>query len=649
MSAAKMMSITQFEGYSFFIPTYQRGFRWNRQQVKELLNDLYSFVTKKDDRRSIYCLQPIVVRKKSEECFEVIDGQQRLTAIWLLYKLRTIFRGDGPEAIHYSLTFEEKNQYQCLIDAFNKIIEECVSPDEDRKASSLLVRGFNGLKDGTLNTCDDIRFKNIDISQSNEFRDIDSKNFINIVDYLLSDSNDDKSYYFYDESKRNVRLDCKTVINEIFGKIGLNWDKDVQVIWDEMGDDNVIEKFTNVNANKIPLSEAELIKAYLLDKAPEAKRASIAHKWESIERGLQDDSFWSFFVYKTEKYYPRIEALFDIWYASYCKGESKYKDHILSNTAIDFMNDPSGGAVKIWETICEINDILLDWYKNYFFYHVIGLLLILIKSEKMEFVYKIYSVYKDKPKSASKSWLIRQICSVKEIREFFKVKDENDKDVDLSHISEQSIRNRLEELDYEVNNEPIKPILLLYNISFLLNSGNKYEKFPFDLYKTKNTWDIEHVNARSKASSSNYDDGITVEKAREIYDPENKYKDLSEDAFVKEISAKYLINRIGNLVLLDSKTNRSYKDKPFSEKREILIQVMRNEYFDNQDDKKGSNKTVVLPGTRWVFLKEGSSRDIGKWTCGEDYKSYEDNIAKNIHKLIKNYVNDDSIADSLFN
>lgn len=68
---------------NFYIPGYQRGYRWTEQQVNDLLNDINEF---KPENNSWYCLQPLVVMKKDEkdEKWEVIDGQQRLTTIYLI-------------------------------------------------------------------------------------------------------------------------------------------------------------------------------------------------------------------------------------------------------------------------------------------------------------------------------------------------------------------------------------------------------------------------------------------------------------------------------------------------------------------------------------------------------------------------------------
>lgn len=64
MAEVTMQSINYLFRKSFFVPTYQRGYRWTETQVKELLEDLYDFVSTKKDENDYYCLQPIIVKKK---------------------------------------------------------------------------------------------------------------------------------------------------------------------------------------------------------------------------------------------------------------------------------------------------------------------------------------------------------------------------------------------------------------------------------------------------------------------------------------------------------------------------------------------------------------------------------------------------------
>ena len=62
---------------SFYVPSYQRGYRWGKDEVIRLLDDIYMNGNKN------YCLQPVVDRK-SDKGFELIDGQQRLTTLFIL-------------------------------------------------------------------------------------------------------------------------------------------------------------------------------------------------------------------------------------------------------------------------------------------------------------------------------------------------------------------------------------------------------------------------------------------------------------------------------------------------------------------------------------------------------------------------------------
>ncbi len=104
------------KGYYFYIPSYQRGYRWTSIQVVQLLSDLLCYASSTFNKRiqginegEYYCLQPVVARKitdkevlkkflpkdakKDAEAWEIIDGQQRLTTLYILYKyLITIVR-----------------------------------------------------------------------------------------------------------------------------------------------------------------------------------------------------------------------------------------------------------------------------------------------------------------------------------------------------------------------------------------------------------------------------------------------------------------------------------------------------------------------------------------------------------------------------
>ncbi len=73
------------EAKIFHIPNYQRGYRWTKDEVQALLDDLYAFCSEVDN---VYCLQPLVLEKRKDGKTVVVDGQQRLTTLAII--LRTL-------------------------------------------------------------------------------------------------------------------------------------------------------------------------------------------------------------------------------------------------------------------------------------------------------------------------------------------------------------------------------------------------------------------------------------------------------------------------------------------------------------------------------------------------------------------------------
>ena len=89
---------------NFFVPSYQRGYRWSEIEVVRLLDDIYLTEGKRN-----YCLQPVVVRKNGER-YELIDGQQRLTTIYLIYRFMNEESFGFIDEPRFTLSYETREQ-----------------------------------------------------------------------------------------------------------------------------------------------------------------------------------------------------------------------------------------------------------------------------------------------------------------------------------------------------------------------------------------------------------------------------------------------------------------------------------------------------------------------------------------------------------
>lgn len=71
-------------GSTLQIPPYQRPYRWEYKNVKQLLEDI---ATNKNAGKQKYRIGSVILYKKDEKSYEIVDGQQRITSLLLLAKV----------------------------------------------------------------------------------------------------------------------------------------------------------------------------------------------------------------------------------------------------------------------------------------------------------------------------------------------------------------------------------------------------------------------------------------------------------------------------------------------------------------------------------------------------------------------------------
>lgn len=301
----------------FNIPAYQRGYRWEKTQVKTLLNDLYQCMEANGQEKE-YCLQPVVVQKRDESQYNLIDGQQRLTTIYILLRY----------AQHYFPFFKTNFSFEY----------------ETRKDTQVFLDKMDPQLAQT----------NIDFFHIYQA-------YTTIKDWL-------EETFPADTNKQYFALsNLYKYINE-----------KVKVIWYEVGSEvDPIALFTRLNVGKIQLTNAELIRALFLSDTPDGmenrKKYEMANQWDEIERQLRDDddAFWAFFTRKSVKDYPtRIDILFDLMFHK----QDTEKDPLFTFFKMEERLKRSDKD-SVWQEVVNSFLQLKGWYKDNVYYHKIGYLI----------------------------------------------------------------------------------------------------------------------------------------------------------------------------------------------------------------------------------------------------------------------------------
>lgn len=306
--------IGEIEGY-FFVPNYQRGYRWTSSQVEALLNDIWDSSERKEET---YCLQPIVI-KAYNAGYELIDGQQRFTTILIL--LNYIKRRGLPIDIKFELDYATRGKTKEFIENIN-----------EKEAQS-----------------------NIDFYHIYE------------ADRTIDDWLNKK----FDGDFNKITYSLFTLINFLL--------KSVKVIWYEVdSSEDPIALFTRLNIGKIGLTNAELIRALLLRRIPndpdrDKKQIEMSIQWDNIEKELRSDNddLWSFISKESPNKYPtRIEILFEMM-AGLINGKRRDFD-----TFYWFENEiKEKGLDAVWLKIQHDYLQIKEWYSDNEFYHKIGYLI----------------------------------------------------------------------------------------------------------------------------------------------------------------------------------------------------------------------------------------------------------------------------------
>ena len=241
------------------MPMYQRPYSWDKERVEQLWYDILEAYKNNKEDNSIdpnYFLGSVVVVKKPGN-YEVVDGQQRLTTLTILFStLRDL-----------NLEITQKN-------IISNSIKDLVESKERLKLTTHL--------------------NNQALFEESVLKGI---NFYASKKDLLDNRFLQTAYYFRDliikannKNHEDYIADFGSFIDYLFNKTTM-----IKIVCFDEG--FAIKLFTVLNDRGLDLTPADIIKAYLLQNLDESRRNSFTEVWKRIETtcNLSDESLQSIF------------------------------------------------------------------------------------------------------------------------------------------------------------------------------------------------------------------------------------------------------------------------------------------------------------------------------------------------------------------
>lgn len=97
---------------TYSIPVYQRNYAWEEEQITALVKDVYDSWQKNSS--APYYIGTLVTYRRNDREYEVIDGQQRLTTVYLIIKAM------GIKDVKNKLTYSARSTSTFTIERLNK-------------------------------------------------------------------------------------------------------------------------------------------------------------------------------------------------------------------------------------------------------------------------------------------------------------------------------------------------------------------------------------------------------------------------------------------------------------------------------------------------------------------------------------------------
>ncbi len=565
----------------FIIPTYQRGYRWGKSQIKKFIED----IDKEDDG---YCIQTLTVKKFEEENeYEVIDGQQRLTTIFILLSVLSCLQGDNIISKCY-LDYESRKASKDFIVFLSKLGNEITSEIQKELKENKKNKYFLVWKN--------IVWKEFIDKNSNHVKEnIDFRYIAECYIICFEDLMD------RDKKSRNILLN--KVLNSQFIWIPQN----------NLGLDSRAS-FISINMGKVELTDSELIKAELLNynnfnqnkvsnlelSEIKSRQKLIAEKWYYMEGELNEVEFWASIPHR-EQYSrmfsnrTRIDILFEYFITELYQRKSennKLLNYIKnSEIALDYnlFNEIIGVLLEKYDRENLVTHELLWGEVNDIFAKLKEVCIGKVQKqfnkqndseEKIEltnFVGLILDVsdnkYIEVYKKISKIMLVNRTERLEVIKEILA------KELGVRDRKEIKIIDFVRSLRYP--NKKLRKIILLYNIILLSKSKGIGSRYNFLLHREQE-WTIDHIFPQKF---------ITTNEIKDVNGIKEEKKSLNQNDLIEvESILKLLIYNLEEKTLsLKDNYMFNYINYLYGQKKDELIEELSNKIIERNSGLNGES------------------------------------------------------------
>ena len=512
MNSIELKTLNELSQYAFYIPAYQRGYRWTEQEVKDLLNDINEFIPREirdTDDKTWYCLQPIVVKRANDGRYEVIDGQQRLTTVYLVL-------------LYLNQDFVEKRR------------DKLFSLDYETRENSKTFLEHPEIEDDS----------EIDFFFMHEA--------YQTIEKWFEGKEDDPTF---DKNGYRSKLKFYT-----------------KVIWYETTEDNPITVFTRLNIGKISLTNAELIKALFLNSSNfrsgntdsmRLRQIEIANEWDSIETSLQNNKLW-YFLSDEQKDDNRIEYIFNLMNDSEDTDPYSTFRFFYEKLAGKSEEDMS----RYWEEIQGYYQRFHEWFSERELYHKIGFILTAkigkvnelynqsSMLKKSEFIAYIDGIIREHYKKQNLFDLDYENTHTKSVLLLYNILTMLQNEHDSSYFPFDDFKLNKWNIEHIASRKDSRSIPLASRRNWLSDVKSYIDKDqPEGLDLIKQLDDMLATESYSEEDSF-------IALFDRVTDHFNQHMNESDD-----------VDGISNLALLDEKTNKGYKNAVFPLKRKCIIEL----------------------------------------------------------------------------